>query len=335
LKAEAPEKRLAATLVDRLNLSPPIDIFGVAELYASVEECDWPSSCDGVALHLNSDRPKIFLKKIQNRRRMRFTLAHELAHVLLPWHVETIHCDTTQKSGESDVDVPEKTNAIGVSQEHQANTFASHLLVPRSFLSTIAPGYVSSPDALERLERANVSAAAGVMALASHLPAGYAFLVRGMTRMIRSPGTEVPFSLNGSLQDLRESLLEHSTRSGAVTHQEQHVEWFEFFETHAPGSVITDERRSFDILITALSSYPHAADIPSTAQSITAKVGGVLSQRKDLSNPTDIRMLLTYKFQADARYAELLEQDEFQRYLTKRAIEISEARSGVKKARRR
>ncbi|WP_240926340.1 hypothetical protein [Streptomyces sp. JB150] len=113
------------------------------------------------------------------------------------------------------------------------------------------------------------------------------------------------------------------------------MEWFEFFETSAPSSAITDERRSFDILITALSSYPHAADIPSTAQSITAKVGGVLSQRKDLSDPTDIRMLLTYKFQADARYADLLEQDKFQRYLTKRSIEISEARSGAKKARRR
>ncbi|MES9520635.1 ImmA/IrrE family metallo-endopeptidase [Streptomyces capoamus] len=335
MKAESTEKRLAATLIQRLNLSPPVDIFSVADLYASVEECDWPSSCDGVALHLNSDRPKIFLKKIQNRRRMRFTLAHELAHVLLPWHVETIHCDTTQRSGDSEEDKPEKANAIGVSQEYQANTFASHLLVPRSFLSTIAPGYVDSPEALERLERANVSAAAGAMALASHLPAGYAFLVRGMNRMIRSPGTEVPFSLNGSLHTLRESLLEYSARSGSVMHQEQQVEWFEFFETNAPSPMIVDDRRSSEILITALSSYPHAGDLSSAAQSITAKVGGVLSQRNDLSDADDIRMLLTYKFQADARYADLLDREEFQRYLTKRSVEISETRSGVKKARRR
>lgn len=333
MKAESPEQRLAATLVERLNLIPPVDIAGVAGEFASVEECDWPSSCDGVALNLSSPRPKIFLKKIQNWRRMRFTLAHELAHVLLPWHVETIHCDT-DKIVEAEADLPEKVNSIGVSQENQANTFASHLLVPRRFLSSVAPGYVDIPDTLGKLEAANVSAAAGVMALASHLPAGYVFLVRGMYRMVRSPGTEVTFSLNGSLPQLRDSLLVNSARSGSVIHQDQQVEWFEFFTPDSHGSEVTDGRRSGEILAAALSSFLPEHAVPSVVKSIMSKVGGVLSQRSDLSDANEIRMLLAYKFQADARYAYLLKDGEFQLYLTKRSVEISETRSGVKSARR-
>ncbi|MFB7078804.1 ImmA/IrrE family metallo-endopeptidase [Streptomyces sp. NPDC056308] len=326
--------RLAATLVERLNLVPPVDIASIASAFASVEECDWPANCDGVALNLSEARPKIFLKKIQNRRRMRFTLAHELAHVLLPWHVETVHCNT-DKGSEAEGDSPEKANVIGVSQEYQANTFASHLLVPRRFLSGIAPGYVDVPDTLDSLERANVSAAAGVMALASHLPAGYAFLVRGMSRMVRSPGTEVTFSLNGSWPELRKSLAAKSERSGAVIHQEQQVEWFEFFDSSDRVTDVIDSRRSGEILETALSSFLSDREVSLVAKSITSKVGGVLSQRSDLSDANEIRMLLAYKFQADGRYAHLLKDEEFQRYLTKRSAEISETRSGVKAPRKR
>ncbi|MGW1464542.1 ImmA/IrrE family metallo-endopeptidase [Streptomyces sp. NPDC002308] len=334
MKAESPEVRLAATLVERLNLVPPVDIDSVASTFASVEECDWPANCDGVALNLSEARPRIFLKKIQNRRRMRFTLAHELAHVLLPWHVETIDCDT-DKGIEAGGDSSERGNAIGVSQEYQANAFASHLLVPRRFLSGIAPGYVDVPDTLDSLKRADVSAAAGVMALASHLPAGYVFLVRGMSRMVRSPGTEVTFSLNGSLSDLRKSLTVKSERSGAVTHQEQQVEWFEFFDSGDRITDVIDTRRSGEILEMALSCFVGDREIFTVAKSITSKVGGVLSQRSDLSDANEIRMLLAYKFQMDERYAHLLEDDEFQRYLTKRSAEISETRSGVKGPRKR
>ncbi|MFD4750308.1 ImmA/IrrE family metallo-endopeptidase [Streptomyces rubiginosohelvolus] len=334
MKAESPEKRLAATLVQRLGLTPPVDIFSVASRYADVEECEWPSSCDGVALELNSSRPRIFLKKIKNRRRMRFTLAHELAHVLLPWHVETIHCDT-QKSSADDAEQSERANAIGVAQEHQANIFASHLLVPRSFLSAIAPGYVKADEVLAGLEQADVSASAGAMALASYLPAGYVFLVRGMNRMIRSPGTEVTFPLVGPLWEQFESLKEQSVRSGSITHQDQQLDWFELFDSIPSAPVPIDERRSTEILADVLTLTSPESDIPSRVQSIMAKVGGVLSQRKDLSDVEDIHTLLVYKFQADQRYADLLEVPEFRIYLRKRSAEISDSRTGVKSARRK
>jgi hypothetical protein len=194
---------------------------------------------------------------------------------------------------------------------------------------------VDVPDTLDSLERANVSAAAGVMALASHLPAGYAFLVRGMSRMVRSPGTEVTFSLNGSWPELRNSLTAKSERSGAVIHQEQQVEWFEFFDSGDRVTDVIDTRRSGEILETALSSFLSDREVSPVAKSITSKVGGVLSQRSDLSDANEIRMLLAYKFQADGRYAHLLKDEEFQRYLTKRSAEISETRSGVKVPRKR
>ncbi|MFD9160611.1 ImmA/IrrE family metallo-endopeptidase [Streptomyces sp. NPDC059558] len=336
LKADTPERQLAATLVKRLNLSPPVDIFDVASRHAVIEECDWPSSCDGVALGLNSAQPRIYLKKIVNRRRMRFTLAHELGHVLLPWHVETIQCDVS-KGGEVEEGQSEAPNAIGVTQELQANTFASHLLVPRNFLSEIAPGYVDSPDVLARLAQANVSASAGVMALASHLPAGYVFLVRGMPRMMRSSGTEIPFSWDGSLDSLRVGLASTSVRSGSLTHQDQYVEWFEFFQPERVGesSFDSDGRKSSEILSAVVESFNLASGADLKMASVASKIGGVLSVRRDIDDSGAIYTLLVYKFRSDARYAGLLESEDFLLYLHMKSSEISRARSGVKAGRSR
>jgi hypothetical protein len=320
----SPEEQIAVTLVDRFSLTPPVDIYSLAARFADVQECDWPFSCDGVALGLSSSRPKIFLKKIDNSRRMRFTLAHELGHVLLPWHVETVQCDM-QQQGYPEEGVTESPNPIGITQEHQANSFASHLLVPRGFLRDIAPGYVRVPDVLSRLEQANVSAAAGVVALASTLPAGYAFLVRGMTRMIRSPGTELPFNWTGISPDLRPALLEYSVNSGQVTHQGQSVEWFEFIE-QSDDEPLDELRGSMEILVSALQESSLYQDTEAVARSITAKVGGVLSARRDLSSASDIQALLKYKFSMDSRYATLLDSAEFRIYLAKKSMEVAAKR---------
>ncbi|GAA3145047.1 ImmA/IrrE family metallo-endopeptidase [Streptomyces echinatus] len=320
-----PEEQLAVTLVDRFSLTPPVDIHSLAARYADIQECDWPFSCDGVVLGLGSPRPKIFLKKIDNSRRMRFTLAHELGHVLLPWHVETVQCDMQQQGYPEEVTV-ESPNSIGIAQEHQANSFASHVLVPRAFLRDIAPGYVRVPDALARLEQANVSAAAGVVALASSLPAGYVFLVRGMSRMIRSPGTELPFNWAGITPELRPALMESSVDFGQVTHQGQLVEWFEFIESANYKPLDNEPRSSMEILIAALQGSSLCHDVDAAARSITAKVGGVLSARRDLSSVPDIQALLAYKFSMDVRYSKLLDSAEFRLYLTKKSIEVAAKR---------
>ncbi|WP_428983137.1 ImmA/IrrE family metallo-endopeptidase [Phytohabitans maris] len=53
---------------------------------------DWPYNCDGLTVGLTSgSRPQIFIKSSSNKPRERFTVGHELGHVLLPWHIEELH----------------------------------------------------------------------------------------------------------------------------------------------------------------------------------------------------------------------------------------------------
>ncbi|HSZ70881.1 MAG TPA: ImmA/IrrE family metallo-endopeptidase [Solirubrobacteraceae bacterium] len=73
-------------LGERLRLAPPVDVRKVAERFAEVEEAAIPGTCDGLAIGPTHPKPRIFVRPTSNTRRQRFTLAHKLGHVLLPWH---------------------------------------------------------------------------------------------------------------------------------------------------------------------------------------------------------------------------------------------------------
>jgi hypothetical protein len=90
------EQRLAALLVERLGISPPVDVYAVAARMADVESDLIPGSCDGVVVGLSGGRkrPLIVVARDAPPRRTRFTLAHEIGHVALPWHIGTAACDT-------------------------------------------------------------------------------------------------------------------------------------------------------------------------------------------------------------------------------------------------
>ena len=82
------ESSLAQRVVERFGLSPPVDVAVAAERYADAEYCSIPFRVDGICLDLKrgGKRPGIIINVDQPRRRRRFTLAHELGHVLIPWH---------------------------------------------------------------------------------------------------------------------------------------------------------------------------------------------------------------------------------------------------------
>lgn len=119
-----PEERLAARLVRRLSLKPPIDVFKLASSLASVTEKAFPVEIDGLCLDLKvpGKQPKIWLARGMGRIRQRFTLAHEIGHIIIPWHTGTIV---------DDLEAP-RTGARGMyrQMEAEANRFAAELLMP-------------------------------------------------------------------------------------------------------------------------------------------------------------------------------------------------------------
>jgi len=79
----------AGVLVERLDLTPPVNVMEVAGRYADLEILSWEFACDALVVGLGSmdgRRPKVFIRaNYQGRRRRRFTIAHEIGHLVLPW----------------------------------------------------------------------------------------------------------------------------------------------------------------------------------------------------------------------------------------------------------
>lgn len=124
-----PEQRYANLFAEQYSLVPPVPVQQALEEVADVEYVRLPGKGEAILLRKPHGRPRVIVSKrlVGNRNRFRFTLAHELGHLVLPWQVGSAFCH------------PEVTYVVGADfnteLEAQANRFASELLVPRPWLS--------------------------------------------------------------------------------------------------------------------------------------------------------------------------------------------------------
>ena len=93
----SPEINLARRILARHGLSVPVDVIALARNYAEVSVEFIPVDADGVCYDLKRSgiRPKIVLNERRPSTRLRFTAAHELGHVLIPWHTGIMVDDTS------------------------------------------------------------------------------------------------------------------------------------------------------------------------------------------------------------------------------------------------
>jgi Zn-dependent peptidase ImmA (M78 family) len=223
----ARERRLAATLVRRLELAPPVDIRGVADRFAIVEEDAIPGTCDGLAIGLTHARPRIIVKPTGNSRRQRFTLAHELGHVLLPWHTgSNLACLAR----------PGELGGYRASQaETEANRFAAELLVPQSWLNDLVSehGVEELSSLMQAIEQAEVSAHVASLKLAGVLPPGFGFALVDAAKTVelvgQSPGMNLPLPDRG--ERLQSASLDRlAVHREIVEYAGRRVIWWSFHE---------------------------------------------------------------------------------------------------------
>lgn len=122
-----PEEKLAARTLLRHKLSPPYDLKQLAEKYGDVEHVLFPFKADGVTVGIGSAiRPSILVNTDSPPTRRKFTLAHELGHIIIPWHTGTI---VSHLEGDKD-DYGFEYERM----EQEANRFAAELLMPSSWI---------------------------------------------------------------------------------------------------------------------------------------------------------------------------------------------------------
>jgi len=162
-----PEEELARRLLHRRSLVPRIDIFSLVREYAFVEFVTFPVDIDGICKDLKSGlrRPTVYVNRRSTLVRQRFTLAHELGHILIPWHLGQI---VDEIDGELDTE-----NDYGW-LEMEANRFASELLLPTAWIAEKLDLPGNNLDKLVAIaDEAEVSFQAAAIKIIGHLPAAH------------------------------------------------------------------------------------------------------------------------------------------------------------------
>ena len=120
-------RKFARRIADRFDLTPPIDvsnIFSEMDIQIVEEENQY-----GIEAYSQLNDNKVIINtEITYIPRRRFTLAHELGHICIPWHNGDVKCI----AGEHYIQVSGKR--LLDTQELEANIFASELLMPTSWV---------------------------------------------------------------------------------------------------------------------------------------------------------------------------------------------------------
>lgn len=122
-----PVEKMAARLLKRHNLTPPYNLSKLAKLYGDLEYRHFPIPGDGITIGIGvKDKPNILINESMPKTRQKFTLAHELGHIIIPWHTGTV-ISHENSSG--------RDNHEYLEMESEANRFAAELLIPSSWVS--------------------------------------------------------------------------------------------------------------------------------------------------------------------------------------------------------
>lgn len=124
-----PEEVLAETFSSSLGLTVPVNVESIIEDFADIEFDDIPNSIEAVLVRKKDARPLVVLSRsLQSPMkftRYRFTIAHELGHIIIPWQIATMLCHAQFSYHASDFAYKRI--------EAEANRFASELLVPSAW----------------------------------------------------------------------------------------------------------------------------------------------------------------------------------------------------------
>lgn len=125
------EEKLAQKVLKKYDLVPPYDIMTLVEKKAIIAFHTFPFKADGITVDIKSDKPRIYINNAFDipKTRQKFTIAHELGHIFLPWHKGTIASDINEYNFSA--------HMMYRDMESEANRFASELLMPTNWIINI------------------------------------------------------------------------------------------------------------------------------------------------------------------------------------------------------
>jgi Zn-dependent peptidase ImmA (M78 family) len=158
IKEELAEIKLARKILKKHNLSVPFDLLNLVCSYAEVIFKRIPfDGVDGLCLNLKTPnkQAKIIIDTTISESRKNFTLAHELGHVIIPWHLGNII--------DFNVEYSELQNYLYSIYEGEANRFAAEILMPKEWVLEMLNTYELNESQKIIVKSSKVSALAAAL----------------------------------------------------------------------------------------------------------------------------------------------------------------------------
>jgi hypothetical protein len=312
-------RRIAARLVERLGLTPPVDIRALLSDYADLEEVYIPTDCDGLVIGLNKAeiaRPHVVINSDKPPRRRRFSMAHELGHILIPGHVGIEVCYVGDGS------------FYGSSyDESEAQEFASETLMPTAWLTEILAGSENAGEVIHATGEADVSASAALLAINRILPPGHivALIEPGnvVEMSLASPGTQANRPGQGVVLD-RKTIDPFAGDHGSALISGRRVLWWAF-DTEAEMPPDDDERTASEVLREIVAAvYP---DDERQQQYTLSSINGVAGYAKggfgEARSAQEMLARLRGRIAGRGQHAPVVQHPLFETYLAKKARELA------------
>lgn len=165
-----PEELLAHKWIDRLKLRHPINIEKIVGAFADISYDHIPIDADAVLIKSPKcgKKPIIILDTDLHQNRITFTLAHELGHILIPWHAGTFACSPVESISRHPIEA-----LIHRDMETEANRFASEFLMPTAIIRKVFDASNDINEVIVWAANAKISSIAASIKLSKALPSGF------------------------------------------------------------------------------------------------------------------------------------------------------------------
>ena len=316
-----PQRRLAQVLLARFGFVPPVPVEEVLANLVDMEFADIPvPGTDAVLIDsFGLDRPRVVINNEKNMGRRRFTIAHEIGHVLIPWHSGFAQCHPNR---EPSLDEYQQYTA-----EREANDFASEFLMPEEWIREI----VTSTDGLSEVfttvrNHAGVSVRAACIALMRKgFPPGVCYVAVDSHNKVKHQGRSNGSAINHWFEsdtnaDLS-GLIKVADEYDSVQVHNHCLHWFRFqCDDHEETEV--GDRTSSEILTEILNE----CDLQEPATKVAQRINGIVASANGqyrTSSASELFQILRQRFlKRENDIVAVREHVLFEAYLRRRAWEF-------------
>jgi IrrE N-terminal-like domain len=311
----SPEANLANLIIKRNNLQPGFDIKKLLNIYADLRFEEIPNGVDGISINLKSkqNRPIVFIStKIPNVRQT-FTMAHELGHIIIPWHIGAIVSHTNENH--------DYTNSLYHDCEVEANRFAAELLMPSKWVESLFNGNEPAKVFDKVRTTAGTSHISTFYSVASKLPTEYVGVLTDandlVTNVLTNNSRLKRHELKKPIQD--QAVFKSAAEIQSSNFSQNKIYWLKYDTTKAMP--ITNDIRSWREVL-----YPIIDEL-NLDKKLILRVSSCLS---NLNKPNvmhdEFFQNALLRLSSDDTFFELSQHADFKVYLVKKIDELIQNR---------